>query len=290
MIIHANAKINLALDVIGERPNGYHDVRMIMQSVGLYDELEIFPNNEGKIILKSDNNEILCDDSNLIYRAAVLLQDTVDHHEGVTISLTKNIPVAAGMAGGSTDAAATLVGLNELFNYGLSKKELREIGVKLGADIPFCIEGGTYLSEGIGEILTKIAPAPDCYLVIAKPDISVSTKYVYDNLILNDNTCHPNVDEMLTQIEQGSLNGVATNLGNILETVTTVKYTIIEDIKRTLLAEGAMNALMSGSGPTVFGIFNEASQAESALSILKSKINFKQGFVTTLAREGIIIC
>ena len=289
MIIHANAKINLALDVIGERPNGYHDVRMIMQSVNLYDELEIIPNDEDKIILKSDNCEILCDASNLIYRAAALLQDTVCRHEGVTISLKKNIPVAAGMAGGSTDAAATLVGLNELFQYGLSKEELREIGVKLGADIPFCIEGGTYLSEGIGEILTPVAPAPDCYLVIAKPDISVSTKYVYDNLVLNNNTCHPNVDEMLKQIESCSLSGVASNLGNILESVTVNKYSVIEDIKNILLQEGALNALMSGSGPTVFGIFESEKLAADALLVLKSKINFRQGFVTNLAREGIVI-
>lgn len=289
MIVRANAKINLALDVIGERPNGYHDVRMIMQSVNLYDELSIDKTNDNKITIQSDNCEILCDESNLIYRAAALLQDTIDSHDGVHIKLTKNIPVAAGMAGGSTDAAATLVGLNRLFGYGLSNVELREIGVKLGADIPFCIEGGTYLSEGIGEILTPIANAPDCFLVIAKPDISVSTKYVYDNLILDDNTCHPNVDIMITQIEAGSLDGVATNLGNILESVTANKYTIIGDIKDILLQENALNALMSGSGPTVFGIFSCREEADKALLVLKSKINFKQGFVTDLARNGIII-
>ena len=289
MIIRANAKINLALDVIGERPNGYHDVRMIMQSVNLYDELKINANNSDCIILKSDNSEILCDESNLIYRAAKLLQDTVNHHDGVTISLNKNIPVAAGMAGGSTDAAATLVGLNELFGYGLTSKELRDIGVKLGADIPFCIEGGTYLSEGIGEILTPISDAPDCYLVIAKPDINVSTKYVYDNLVLDNNTRHPDVDYMLSQIESNSLTGVASCLGNILESVTVKKYGIINDIKSVLLREGALNSLMSGSGPTVFGIFDNIDSARRALKILKSEINFKQGFVTDFARKGIDI-
>ena len=289
MILRANAKINLALDVIGERPNGYHDVKMIMQSVNLYDELDIRENDCGNIILKSDNDEIVCDESNLIYRAAVLLQNSVNRHDGVTIKLTKNIPVAAGMAGGSTDAAATLVGLNKLFGYGLDNEQLRNIGVKLGADIPFCIEGGTYLSEGIGEILTPLANAPDCFLVIIKPDINVSTKYVYDNLILDNNTCHPNVDFMLSQIEANSLAGVASCLGNILETVTANKYSIIKDIKELLLEKGALNALMSGSGPTVFGIFEARGDAEEALNFLKSRINFKQGFVTTFAKEGICI-
>lgn len=289
MRIKANAKINLALDVIGERPNGYHDVRMIMQSVDLADYLELTPNNSNSITLSSDNTQIECDESNLIYRAATLLQNTVNSHDGVDIRLTKNIPIAAGMAGGSTDAAATLVGLNELFGYNLTNQELRDIGVKLGADIPFCIEGGTFLSEGIGEILTKIPDAPDCFLVVAKPDISVSTKYVYDNLVLDNNTAHPDVDNMLLQIKNSNLQGVAAGLGNILESVTANKYSIIGDIKLSLLNHGALNALMSGSGPTVFGIYDKKETATQALEALHAEIDFKQGFVTVPAKKGIEI-
>lgn len=289
MLIKANAKINLALDVLGERPNGYHDVKMIMQSVDLYDELNIEKTGDSSIIITCENNELECNESNLIYKAAKRIMEYVGREDGVRIELTKNIPIAAGMAGGSTDAAATLVGLNQLFNYGLSNEELREIGVKLGADIPFCIEGGTYLSEGIGEILTPIDPAPDCYLVIAKPDISVSTKFVYDNLTLDEHTPHPDVDAMLDAIKAGNLMDVCSNLGNILELVTVDAYPVIADIKRILLEEGAINSLMSGSGPTVFGIFDSKDKAEKALEVLHKKVDFRQGFVTVMARQGIIV-
>lgn len=289
MLIKANAKINLALDVLGERPNGYHDVKMIMQSVDLFDELNIEKTGDSSIIITCENNELECNESNLIYKAAKRIMEYVGSEDGVRIELTKNIPIAAGMAGGSTDAAATLVGLNQLFNYGLSNEELRGIGVKLGADIPFCIEGGTYLSEGIGEILTPIEPAPDCYLVIAKPDISVSTKFVYDNLTLDEHTPHPDVDAMLDAIKAGNLMDVCGNLGNILELVTVDAYPVIADIKRILLEEGAMNSLMSGSGPTVFGIFDSKDKAEKALEVLHKKVDFKQGFVTVMARQGIIV-
>lgn len=289
MLLHANAKINLALDVLGRRPNGYHDVRMIMQSVDLYDEIEIVPNDEKRIIIKCDNNDLECDESNLIYRSAKAIMEKVGATEGFSIRLSKNIPIAAGMAGGSTDAAATLVGINRLFGYGLSKEELKEIGVKLGADIPFCIEGGTCLSEGIGEILTTITPAPDCYLVIAKPDISVSTKFVYENLKLNEDTVHPDVDGMLEGIKAGSLSDVSDRLANLLETVTVDAYPVIKELKQIMLDEGALNSLMSGSGPTVFGIFDDEAKANKALSVCHEKVSFKQGFVTVMARQGIVI-
>ncbi len=289
MLLHANAKINLALDVLGRRPNGYHDVRMIMQSVNLYDEIEIVPNDEKRIIIKCDNNDLECDESNLIYRAAKAIMEKVGATEGLSISLSKNIPIAAGMAGGSTDAAATLVGINRLFGYGLSDKELKEIGLTLGADIPFCIEGGTCLSEGIGEILTTITPAPDCYLVIAKPDISVSTKFVYENLKLIEDTVHPDVDGMLEGIKAGSLSEVSDRLANLLETVTVDAYPVIKELKQIMLDEGALNSLMSGSGPTVFGIFDDEAKANKALSVCHEKVSFKQGFVTVMARQGIVI-
>lgn len=289
----ANAKINLSLDVTGVRENGYHDVRMIMQSIGLCDYLDIEVNNSGRIELTCSNPEIECDKSNLIYKAADKLinkavdEEIIDKNTGVTISLQKNIPIAAGLAGGSTDAAATLVGLNEELGLGYSSSELRGLGVTLGADIPFCIEGGTYLSEGIGEVLSKLKDAPDCFIVLVKPDINVSTKFVYDNLILNEETVHPDVDAMLNAIETGSIKRVADCLDNLLATVTEKEYPIIVDIKNILKENGALNAIMSGSGPTVFGLFDDEEKAKEALSILGSKVEFKQGFVTTFAKYGI---
>ena len=289
----ANAKINLSLDVTGVRENGYHDVRMIMQSIELCDYLDIEVNNSGRIELTCSNPEIECDKSNLIYKAADKLinkavdEEIIDKNTGVTISLQKNIPIAAGLAGGSTDAAATLVGLNEELGLGYSSRELRGLGVTLGADIPFCIEGGTYLSEGIGEVLSKLKDAPDCFIVLVKPDINVSTKFVYDNLILNEETVHPDVDAMLNAIETGSIKRVADCLDNLLATVTEKEYPIIVDIKNILKENGALNAIMSGSGPTVFGLFDDEEKAKEALSILGSKVEFKQGFVTTFAKYGI---
>ena len=289
----ANAKINLSLDVTGVRENGYHDVRMIMQSIELCDYLDIEVNNSGRIELTCSNPEIECDKSNLIYKAADKLinkavdEEIIDKNTGVTISLQKNIPIAAGLAGGSTDAAATLVGLNEELGLGYSSSELRGLGVTLGADIPFCIEGGTYLSEGIGEVLSKLKDAPDCFIVLVKPDINVSTKFVYDNLILNEETVHPDVDAMLDAIETGSIKRVADCLDNLLATVTEKEYPIIVDIKNILKENGALNAIMSGSGPTVFGLFDDEEKAKEALSILESKVEFKQGFVTTFAKYGI---
>lgn len=289
MLLHAHAKINLCLDVIGRRPNGYHDVKMIMQSIGLYDELEITARTDNEIVLECDNSELGPIEDNLIYRAAAKLRESSGNNTGLTIRLTKNIPVAAGMAGGSTDAAATLIGINELLQLGKSHEDLREIGVTLGADVPYCIEGGTYLSEGIGEILTRLPDAPSCYLVIAKPDISVSTKFVYEHLILNDSTIHPDVDGMIDAIKSGSLQGVTDRLSNLLADVTEQEYTIIRQMKQVLLNNGALGALMSGSGPTVFGIYNSRTDADTALAKLHECCDFKAGFVTELSKTGVEI-
>lgn len=289
MLLHAHAKINLCLDVIGRRPNGYHDVKMIMQSIGLYDELEITTRPDNEIVLECDNSELGPIEDNLIYRAAAKLRESSGNNTGLTIRLTKNIPVAAGMAGGSTDAAATLIGINELLQLGKSHEDLREIGVTLGADVPYCIEGGTYLSEGIGEILTRLPDAPSCYLVIAKPDISVSTKFVYEHLILNDSTIHPDVDGMIDAIKSGSLQGVTNRLSNLLADVTEQEYTIIRQMKQVLLNNSALGALMSGSGPTVFGIYNSRTDADTALAKLHECCDFKAGFVTELSKTGVEI-
>lgn len=283
--INAMAKINLGLDVLRRRENGYHDVKMIMQTVDIYDTLDFLKLQEPKIIVKTNHEELPTDENNLIYKAAKLLFERCNVTEGVEITLTKRIPIAAGMAGGSTDAAAALVGINRLFELRLSLEELKEIGVKIGADVPYCIEGGTALSEGIGEILTKLPDAPDCYVVVAKPEISVSTKYVYENLHANELKYHPDIDGMVEAIQVGDLDGVCKRMENVLETVTETKYPIISQIKTLLKDAGAENALMSGSGPTVFAIFKEEEIANKALQLIERSGLAKQSFVTVFAKE-----
>lgn len=275
----AYAKINLGLDVIGRLENGYHEVKMIMQTVGIFDVLTLTKTSEG-IVVSTDNGELPTDDNNLIYKAARLMIETYDIPHGVRIHLEKNIPIAAGMAGGSTDAAATFLGMNELFSLGASEEELRGLGVKIGADVPYCIMGGTALAEGIGEKLTRLPDAPDCCLLVAKPDINVSTKYVYEHLDAEGVDIHPDIDGMREAIEQGSLEGIVTRLGNVLEVVTVKKYTIIEEIKKTMLSYGAKGSLMSGSGPTVFGIFENEEDAGKAMKYIKEAGLAKQVFVT----------
>ena len=283
--INAMAKINLGLDVLRRRENGYHDVKMIMQTVNIYDTLEFVKTEESGIVVKTDAMELPTDENNLIYKAAKLLFDKCGVTKGITITLKKRIPIAAGMAGGSTDAAAALVGINRLFELQLSMQELKEIGVKIGADVPYCIEGGTALSEGIGEILTKLPDAPDCFVVVAKPEISVSTKYVYENLHANELKYHPDIDGMVDAIRNGNLDGVCTRMENVLETVTEKKYPIISELKMLLKDAGAENSLMSGSGPTVFAIFKEEEKAKKALEIVQDSGLAKQSFVTTFAKE-----
>ena len=269
--LKAYGKINLGLDVVRKREDGYHEVRMIMQTVNLYDKIVMEKNGEGEIRTETNLPYVPDGEGNLAYRAAKLLADEFNIKDGVTIKIKKYIPVAAGMAGGSTDAAAVLVGMNRLFGLGLSKKELMERGVKLGADVPYCIMRGTALSEGIGEILTQLPPAPQCHIVLAKPQVSVSTKTVYGKLRANELTPeqHPDIDGMRQAIEAGDLDGVIARLGNVLETVTIPDHPEIGTIKKIMMAEGAEGALMSGSGPTVFGIFKEEETARQAYETLK---------------------
>ena len=288
VVIKAMAKVNLGLDVLRRRENGYHDVKMIMQTVNLYDTLTLAKADEG-IVITTNTGELPLNEDNLIYKAAKLILEYANKITGVSIHLDKQIPIAAGMAGGSTDAAATLLGMNKLYDLGLTKQELAEIGVKIGADVPYCIYGGTYLSEGIGEVLTKLEDAPDCYVVIAKPGIGVSTKYVYENLHIETVEKHPDIDGMIEAIKEGSLDGVAKKMENVLETVTINRYPEIETMKKCLLENGAENALMSGSGPTVFGIFKEEEIAKQALSKLNETGLVKNGFVTTFAKETGIV-
>lgn len=286
--IKAMAKVNLGLDVIRRRANGYHDVKMIMQTVNLYDTLTLTKIEEG-IRITSNTGELPLNEDNLIYKAARQLMEYTGKTMGVSIELDKKIPIAAGMAGGSTDAAATLLGLNELYNLNLTKEALAQVGVKIGADVPYCIYGGTCLSEGIGEVLTKLPDAPDCYLVIAKPPISVSTKYVYENLHIENVTKHPDIDGMISAIRDGDTDGVINRMENVLENVTIKRYPQIAAIKESLLANGARGALMSGSGPTVFGIFGTENEAKHALFNVQKTGMIKEGFVTTFAKETGIL-
>ena len=281
----AYAKINIGLDVLRRRNDGYHEVRMIMQTVDIYDDLLFEKTKQPGIVLRTDHEELPIDGDNLVCKAAALLFREKGINEGVKITLTKRIPIAAGMAGGSSDAAAAMRGLNELFQMGYSTKELQELGVKLGADIPYCIVGGTMLSEGIGEILTPLPAPPDCFLVVAKPDINVSTGFVYGNLRADMLTEHPDIDGMIEALNMGSLKGITDRLGNVLETVTTKEYPIIEELKALLCNRGAQNALMSGSGPTVFGIFTDRSLAEAAAKEVRERGFAKQAYVTVFCGD-----
>lgn len=276
----AYAKINIGLDVLRRRNDGYHEVRMIMQTVDICDDLFFEKTKQPGIVLKTDHKELPVDGDNLICKAAALLFQEKGITEGVKITLTKRIPIAAGMAGGSSDAAAAMRGLNELFQMGYSLRELQELGVKLGADIPYCLIGGTMLSEGIGEILTPLPAPPDCFLVVAKPDINVSTGFVYGNLYADTLTDHPDIDGMINALQTGNLKGITDRLGNVLETVTAKEYPIIEELKELLRDKGAENALMSGSGPTVFGIFTDRSMAEAAAEAVRKQKLVGQVFVT----------
>lgn len=290
----AYAKINLGLDVIRRRPDGYHEVKMIMQTVGIYDvltfrkkeQLEGSPQITIALELKEtqgmafSKEALPCDKSNLIYKAAALIMEAYEIKEGVEITLQKNIPIAAGMAGGSTDAAAVFHGLNELFSLSMSLEDMKKLGVKIGADVPYCIMGGTALSEGIGEILTPLPAPPKAHLLIAKPDINVSTKFVYENLHADTLQFHPDIDGMVEALKAGSLTGITDRMSNVLETVTVKEYPVINQIKEEMIKSGARNALMSGSGPTVFGVYENAEAARKAYETVKETGLAGQIFVT----------
>ena len=271
--LKAYGKINLGLDVVRRREDGYHEVRMIMQTVKLYDKLTFSLLNEDVVRIKTNLGFLPVNEDNLVYKAVKLLKDTYHVEKGMDIDLFKCIPVAAGMAGGSTDCAAALVGAAKLFGLDVSRKELMELGVKLGADVPYCVLRGTALSEGIGEELTSLPPMPDCLILIAKPPIGVSTKFVYEHLDAAGLSKHPDIDGMVNAIRDNDLKGICNRMENVLETVTVPEYPVIEEIKNCMKENGAMNALMSGSGPTVFGIYREADEeaANRAKDLIRSK-------------------
>ena len=265
----AYAKINLGLDVTGKRDDGYHIVRMIMQNVDLYDTLVFEDNDSGEIRLTASSEKIPTDDRNLICKVAKQLKEAYGVTKGADIHLEKKIPVAAGMAGGSTDGAAAYVALNELWGLGLDKDKLCELAVKLGADIPYCIIGGTALAEGIGEELTTIADMPECFILIGKPAIDVSTGWVYTELDSKEIVEHPDIDGIRGAIEAGDLHKMCGIVGNVLEPVTAEKYKEICEIERIMENCGAIRAIMTGSGPTVFGIYDDEAKARKGFDAVK---------------------
>lgn len=280
--VKALAKINLGLDVIRKRADGYHEVCMIMQTIHLFDRLEMKKEKAAGVRLQTNLSFLPVDEHNLAFRAAAMLQEEFGITEGLSIQLQKHIPVAAGLAGGSTDAAAVLYGMNEMFDLGLTREQLMERGVKLGADVPYCLMRGTALSEGIGEKLTPLPPMVKCPVLIAKPQISVSTKYVYEHLVLDGKTNHPRIDLLLKSIEAKDLHAIAGHMGNLLESVTVPLHPEIEEIKKCMKNNGALSALMSGSGPTVFGLFESVKEAKAAAEKVKEQGFAKQIYVTDI--------
>ena len=284
MRLRAFAKINLGLDILRKREDGYHEVRMIMQTIQMYDVLEIKKVKKPGISLSVNYPYIPSDERNLVYKAAKLLMDEFQVKEGVDIRLEKFIPVAAGMAGGSSDAAAAMVGMNHLFKLGLSEKDLMDRAVNIGADVPYCIMRGTALAEGIGEKLTRIAQVPDCYVLIGKPGIGVSTKTAYESLQLDKIQSHPDTDGMIRDIENGNLLAMTDKMGNVFESGIIGKYPVIGEIKDLMEANGALKAMMSGSGPTVFGIFDDREKMEAAAAVLRQSNLAKTVFATEVTK------
>ncbi len=279
--LKAMAKINLGLDVVRRREDGYHDLRMVMQTVRLFDRIKISTTRSTGVRVKTNLRYLPTDRSNHAYQAAQMMLDEFSIKSGVFIELQKHIPVAAGLAGGSSDAAAVLVGMNILFGLGLSQEELRQRGVKIGADVPYCIMRGTALAEGIGDRLTPLPRIPDCSIIIAKPDDRVSTKYVYTHLSLDEQTRHPQIDDQIEAIRQGDLRRMSELCGNVLESVTIPVHPQIAALKEAMCAEGALNAMMSGSGPSVFGIYDDKIKAEKAFRKLRREFPHTQIFLTS---------
>lgn len=279
--LKAYGKINLGLDVIRKRPDGYHDLAMIMQTVDVYDDIIVKKNGRpGEITVGTDTMVLSNGKDNLAYMAAKMLMDEFEISEGVDIHINKRIPIAGGMAGGSADCAATLKAINTMFELGLDEKELMERGVKLGADVPYCIMGGTAIAEGIGEILTPLPTPPDCHVIIAKPPVSVSTAYVYGHIKPDEIKKRPDICAMADSIRKGDIHRMSELVYNVMEDVTVPEYPIIKDIKDIMIREGALNSIMSGSGPTVFGIFDDMEKAQDAMKVLKDRELTEQLYLT----------
>ena len=284
--LKSRAKINLSIDVLGKRQDGYHLVEMIMQTIDLYDLIEINEKDNDQITIKSTSDEIPLDCNNLVYKAANLIKKTFNINKGVEIHIKKNIPVAAGMAGGSSNAAAVLIGLNKLWNLNLSNQQLEKIGLKLGADVPFCINGGAVLASGIGEELTPIKGlTKDVCILVCKPDLFVSTKEVYECIDSKDIDKRPNNKFLIECLKNEETRQLAENMFNVLEGVTMDKHPVIQQIKDIMTNNRALGAMMSGSGPTVFGLYENREDAVKCKAILEKQ--FKQTFVVACEEKGV---
>jgi 4-diphosphocytidyl-2-C-methyl-D-erythritol kinase len=268
--LQAKAKINLSLDVIGKRPDGYHDVKMIMQTIGLHDDILLEKTGEG-IRIECNSPWVPTDSGNIAWKAAQLILSRCGIKNGVNIRIYKRIPVAAGLAGGSTDAAAVFKGLNILYSLNISEEELMGMGREIGADVPYCIKGGTMLSEGIGEILSPLERLEGVPIILVKPRIGVSTAWVYKNLQLEKVLIRPDTELLVKAIKERRIDILAGNMRNVLESVTMEKHSVIRDIKEKLVRFGAAGSMMSGSGPTVFGIFADRKSAEHAYGKLNKE-------------------
>jgi 4-diphosphocytidyl-2-C-methyl-D-erythritol kinase len=287
MELKATAKINLGLDVLRKREDGYHDLRMVMQMTGMFDRISMFPRaRRPGISFRTNLPYIPANENNLAYRAAKILMDEFEVSDGLSINLQKFIPVAAGLAGGSTDAAAVLIGTNKLFHLGLSLEELMVRGKKLGADVPYCLLGGTALAEGIGEVLTPLPDMPSCSILLAKPPVSVSTKEVYGALRADEIEVHPDIDGMVEALKAGDLRGVCDRCANVLEDVTAPSRPIIGEMERDMKKMGALCSIMSGSGPTVFGIFDDESAARKCRNHMRDKYSGSRIFLTRPSNKG----
>ena len=270
--VEANAKINLTLDILGKRPDGFHEVAMVMQTIGLHDTL-VMEKTERDIELSINVPWLKADEKNLAWRAAELIRQEYGLEGGVRIELTKRIPVAAGLAGGSADAAAVLKGMNDLYGLQLDEEKLCELGARLGSDIPFCIMGGTMLATGRGEVLTRLSDMPETWVVLAKPRISVSTAWAYQNYDEQGADRHPDNEAIKQAIDRGNRKAVAGLLCNVLESVTIKKYDVIAEYKQMMLDKGAMASMMSGSGPTVFALAKNREQAEEIAGFMRQEKN-----------------
>ncbi len=278
--LKAYGKINLGLDVIRKRPDGYHDLDMVMQMVDVYDDVTLTRVEGTEIVVRTDTAVLSNGKDNLAYMAAKMLMDEFGIVRGLEITIKKRIPIAGGMAGGSSDCAATLKGVNQMFDLGLSKEELMERGVRLGADVPYCILGGTAIARGIGEILTPLPTPPKCHVIIAKPPVSVSTAFVYGNIKPDEIEKRPDIEAMVSAIKTQDLYKLAESLYNVMEDITVPKYPIIQEIKTVMLDNGALNSIMSGSGPTVFGLYDDIEKAEQTVELLKAKELTEQLYLT----------
>lgn len=272
MKIRAYAKVNISLDVVGKREDGYHLLRMIMQNIDLYDEI-IVEKQSRDIIIECNKNYVPTDSRNLAYKAAMAFKERYNISEGVKIKIFKNIPVSAGLAGGSTDAAAVLKLMNKLFEVNASKEELMELGLKLGADIPYCIQGGTALCEGVGEVITPLKSFRDKIIVLVKPSFGVSTKEVYKNFDMEKVKKHPETEALIKAMAEDDLRYVAYNMRNLLENVTLKKHKVLINLKEEMNKYGAINSMMSGSGPTVFAFFDDMLKAQRCFEKMKEKYN-----------------